>query len=224
MNLNNLRQHELIKLIESYDRYIQNANNEDLFSMGWIPVCISEYYDCEYQEEVTRDYITIEDKLVVTDPCYKLGIWCQAVIDNMEPGRYECFLDTANMKEFGIRNARIMICHEDYDAMEYYPKNLENDCIAVDSGQAGFFEYKYYEENRGTSDIKNGEASDIFYDKCGKITLRHEDQAGTFDDKCYVSSSGFGDGCYCLYSARNSAGKIVSLELEFISEDGEDEE
>jgi hypothetical protein len=40
---------ELSDLLREYDKYIQNANDEDRFSIGWRPVCINEFYDCEFQ-------------------------------------------------------------------------------------------------------------------------------------------------------------------------------
>lgn len=46
-------------------------------------------------------------------------------------------------------------------------------------------------------------------------------RAGTIDGKCLVSSSGYGDGLYSLYSARNEDGDIVGLKLVFIEEEGE---
>ena len=41
---------ELILLMVEYDRYIQDANDEDKYSTGWHPVCINEFYDNEFQE------------------------------------------------------------------------------------------------------------------------------------------------------------------------------
>lgn len=40
---------ELLDLIVEYDKYIQNANDEDYYFTGWRPVCISEFYINEYQ-------------------------------------------------------------------------------------------------------------------------------------------------------------------------------
>ena len=42
----------LITLINSYDKYIQEANEEDYYLDGWKPVCISEYFNNEFQEEI----------------------------------------------------------------------------------------------------------------------------------------------------------------------------
>ena len=49
---NNITAIELRKLLIAYDRYIQNANEENLYATGWMPVCISEFYDNEFQEEI----------------------------------------------------------------------------------------------------------------------------------------------------------------------------
>ncbi len=48
--MDNLNKAGLLDLLREYDSYIQNANDEDLYKSGWRPVCIEEYYDCEYQE------------------------------------------------------------------------------------------------------------------------------------------------------------------------------
>lgn len=49
--LEELGKEELLELLHAYDRYIQNANDENRYSNGWYPVCINEFYDCEYQYE-----------------------------------------------------------------------------------------------------------------------------------------------------------------------------
>ena len=41
---------ELIALIDAYDEYIQDANEERKYETGWMPVCVDEFYDCEFQE------------------------------------------------------------------------------------------------------------------------------------------------------------------------------
>lgn len=39
-------------VVESYDRYIQDANENDYYSDGWRPVCLEEYYSNEYNEDM----------------------------------------------------------------------------------------------------------------------------------------------------------------------------
>ena len=40
----------LYRLTNAYDRYIQDANDEDKYKEGWYPVCIKEFEDCEFKE------------------------------------------------------------------------------------------------------------------------------------------------------------------------------
>ena len=40
----------LYDVMVAYDRYIQAACEDRRFSEDWYPVCISEFYDCEYQD------------------------------------------------------------------------------------------------------------------------------------------------------------------------------
>lgn len=50
-----------------------------------------------------------------------------------------------------------------------------------------------------------------------KIPYTIENWAGNCkDNKCVVSSTGFGDGCYDLYIHKNNKGKIVSMRINFI--------
>jgi hypothetical protein len=48
--IRDLDKETLFDLLKQYDMYIQNANDDDRYSDGWYPVCISEFLNCEYQE------------------------------------------------------------------------------------------------------------------------------------------------------------------------------
>ncbi len=48
--LEGLSKEELIALLDAYDTYIQEANDEDRYKTGWKPVCVMEFYDNEFQE------------------------------------------------------------------------------------------------------------------------------------------------------------------------------
>ena len=49
MDFNELDKEEAIALLWAYDRYIQNANEDNRYREGWYPVCVSEFYDNEFQ-------------------------------------------------------------------------------------------------------------------------------------------------------------------------------
>jgi len=44
-----LTKDELLDLIFAYNRYIQEANEENKYAEGWFPVCISEFLDNDYE-------------------------------------------------------------------------------------------------------------------------------------------------------------------------------
>lgn len=47
--MEDLSREELFSLLTAYNRYIQTANEENRYADGWYPVCISEFYDNEFQ-------------------------------------------------------------------------------------------------------------------------------------------------------------------------------
>lgn len=97
--------------------------------------------------------------------------------------------------------------------------------------------YKNHEEMREKN--QNGELSDEDYvkhlfsfqqelieyvqNRDLSVDFIPELRAGTVDGKCFVSSSGYGDGIYPLYCVRNKDGEIVGLKLIFIFEDDMEE-
>jgi len=53
--LSELEKDELLELLNAYDRYIQDANDDDRYREGWYPVCIDEFYDHEFQALMGED-------------------------------------------------------------------------------------------------------------------------------------------------------------------------
>lgn len=51
LGLEDLTRKGITDLLESYDSYIQTANQEDKFQSGWRPVCLHEYLNIEYLDE-----------------------------------------------------------------------------------------------------------------------------------------------------------------------------
>lgn len=58
--LEELDKEELLALISAYDRYIQSANNDNRYADGWYPVCISEFYNNEFQEDYGQEVDDLE--------------------------------------------------------------------------------------------------------------------------------------------------------------------
>lgn len=160
--------------------------------------------------------IKLGNKVMVSDPCYGLGTWCQGVLKNVLPGTYKCDVEYSDEGDWGVRVAAIEVRHENYDRpAEFKPEAFD---IGVDSGQAGIFDYDYYARYHDQHSVE-----DEWYDEVCDITLS-KTQSGDIDNCGFVSSSGFGDGGYTCWTAREENGYIVAIRVEFITEyDDEDE-
>ena len=81
-------------------------------------------------------------------------------------------------------------------------KECEN--VGVDSGQAGIFNEKYYEENQPKEE---------WYDRICELT--NDEHFGVIDNEGVVSRTGYGDGSYRAYAAFYD-GKIVGIKIYYI--------
>ena len=150
---------------------------------------------------------TVADEIIVADPCYDYDNLGTLILDNVLSGKY---IATAEV----VKNLVV--------ALHISPSYFKNDIlesesvgyIAVDSGQAGFFDLDFFRNNQG------GEVGDLnsFYGLACSITLSPK-QAGVIKKRGVVSSSGFGDGCYDVYVSRDEVGKIVAASVFFIEEE-----
>ena len=163
--------------------------------------------------------IRLGNKVMVSDPCYGLNTWCQGVLENVLPGIYDCRVEYSDEGAWGERVSAIEVIHADCGIRIYEEADFE---VGVDSGQAGVFDYEYYCKYH-TDDNDRNHVDDDWYDKVYDITLSDE-SAGTIDECGIVSSSGYGDGCYACWVARNSDGYIVAIRIEYITEEDEEDD
>jgi len=206
-----------------------------------------------------KGIITLGEKVMVSDPCYGLGTWCQGVLGNVLPGQYDCNVEYSDEGTWGTRVSAIEVTHVNYKTGSLLLQ-MEDFEVGVDSGQAGIFDYEYYAKYHMDA-TERPHVDDDWYDMVCGLTYTHtpnpdyekfhwentddstldayEDylesiksrkylsklDGNTTDDFGLVSSSGYGDGGYNCWTARNEDGKIVSIRVEFIREDDyEDEE
>lgn len=161
--------------------------------------------------------INLGNKVMVSDPCYGLNTWCQGVLENVLPGTYDCNVEYSDEGDWGRRVAAIEVTHQDYDDIICFES--EGFEVGVDSGQAGIFDYDYYCKYHTDSEERHHVDDNWYYEVCD-LTCSYE-QAGTTDDFGFVSSSGFGDGGYTCYTARERNGYIIAIRIEFITEEDE---
>lgn len=86
--------------------------------------------------------IELGDKVMVSDPCYDLDIWCQGVLENVKPGTWHTKAENLNVNCWGNRCSALIAWHEDVEK----PNDFEETDIrvGVDSGQAGIYDYDHF--------------------------------------------------------------------------------
>lgn len=208
---------------------------------------------------VEKGTITLGEKVMISDPCYGLGTWCQGIVENVLPGEYECNVGYTDEGDWSTRVADIQVIHKDFvnKFLKYYPEEFE---VGVDSGQAGIYDYEYYKKYH-TDRSEQEHVDNDWYDRACELTYvreknpNYEEFSCDYEDencfeKCdaymkdwkrnsrylykldanpidglgFVSSSGYGDGGYTCWTAKNNEGKVVGIRVEFITEDNEEDE
>lgn len=158
--------------------------------------------------------ITLNNKVIVSDPCYSIDDWCNKIINNMQPGEYECFgvLIDERIGELHLIHKEVLDIYKELEDIPYNPEPL---CcsIGVDSGQCGIFDYEYYDKHQPDDDYDDSES---WYTRICDITL-DPPCCGTVDNVGVVSESGWGDGRYNLYSYLDTK-SIKALKVVFIEE------
>ncbi len=99
-DLGELTIEELHDVLYYYDAYIQEANDMDKYQDGWYPVCISEFYMCDYEawknnSEHGTDKVYV--KTIVIEPVYVSEFYeCdhEARKNNSEHGRDKVYEKT----------------------------------------------------------------------------------------------------------------------------------
>lgn len=173
--------------------------------------------------------IVLSSKVVVSDPCYETPTWCQAVVNNVKPGKYGVFMKEKDMEDWGVRSSVLMAVHSDFLKRklnwERFPAT-----IGVDSGQAGIFSFESYRNDEIADDIRvdhefklytYDEPGDKWYERMCRLTLR--DLSWGHYDEGVVSSSGLGDGSYTLLVAK-FRGKVVAFCIDFGIDGDEDDD
>ena len=166
--------------------------------------------------------IELRDRVMVSDPCYEVGTWCQGIVP-IKDGTYRAFVIVTDEGVWGKRNAELIVLREDTEfsnpVMPFEPEPLDFE-VGVDSGQAGIFNLPYYEKNQPDDSFDKEGA---WYNRICEITL-NGDECGTIDNEGVVSASGIGDGGYNCYPAyADEFEEIVGLRIAFIEDYDDDD-
>lgn len=172
---------------------------------------------------------SLGNKVMVSDPCYGTDTWCQGVLENVRAGFWDAYIKTSDEGNWGIRVAELVAINLDYngeyDGLKYEDINEHQEFeVGVDSGTAGIFDYDYYCKYHGEKTV-----DDEWYDNQIVNQFFPTIESSGWEKSVFTefngvaSSSGYGDGGYDCYVARNNEGEIVGIKIVYIS-DNEDEE
>ena len=156
--------------------------------------------------------IQLGKRVRISDPCYGTDVWCSGVVDNVKEGTYNVDVEISDEGMWGNRVKSLTGIHSDYSGHSIIEKVPFE--VGVDSGQCGIYDEDYYRQYHDNDDCND----DWYHDIC-QLT----DPFGTKDDKCVVSSSGYGDGSYDCFLLRDKNNEVVGFQIVFI-EDEEDED
>jgi len=171
---------------------------------------------------VIGNFRVVSGRVVVSDPCYEIGTWCQGILDKVRKGEWVCQVSIAQ------ENACDR-CVAELTAMRSPALDLGNPKwtaetsfeVGVDSGQAGIFDMAHYRDDRIADGVQRLSREIIcgqepWYSLCCDRTSGSELGAGIIP--CgVVSSSGFGDGSYRCYTQRDRDGYVIGIRIVFIT-------
>jgi hypothetical protein len=162
-----------------------------------------------------KKIITLGSEVMVSDPCYPVGTWCQTIIRGVLPGKYLATMPGLfePFKGYSERNVGISVLHEHAHLAGRKITWKKYSTIGVDSGQAGIFDLASYRGGDHSDDRSEGSVGELWYDEVTKLTLDTVDNWGSTDSGI-VSSSGLGDGMYNVHLAKLNR-MVVGISIDF---------
>lgn len=156
-------------------------------------------------------------KILLTDPCYQHEEYSESDASYAEKGIWKADAIQVYDESWGNRITLLYAHHENHlQAALNQPgwETLEYG-TGVDSGQAGFFDLKYFNDaNQIKEALENPlTGKNLWYDYCCHKTLDTDIGAGTIPFGV-VSSSGLGDGYYPAYGQKDGD-SFIALAIDF---------
>ncbi len=155
--------------------------------------------------------------IVCGDPCYRDRVDVETYA--CKNGKYNVYIEIGDYADWGKRVAKLIAIHEyddyDHDTLLW---EYNGEMLGVDGGTCGVYDERYWEQ------YHNNEINfDSWYDKyiCGEL-----EDCLTIDNRCVVSSSGFGDGVYdcdlCYDNDDEDDNTICAVMITYIEKDDEE--
>ena len=176
------------------------------------------------RETPVGSFRVVSGRVVVSDPCYEIGVWCQGVLEKVRKGQWASHVSLAQEGACDTCVAEL-IARRTPPANPSNPRWIEERFeVGVDSGQAGIFDMAHYRDDRSAQAVERLSRETIcpeepWYSLCCDRTSGSEMGAGVIPHGV-VSSSGFGDGSYRCFTQRDCAGYIIAIRIVFITDRG----
>jgi hypothetical protein len=123
----------------------------------------------------TQKFEVVSGRVTLGDPCYESNKTVKA-----KNGPWTARVYKTDEGSWGRRVSRVLVHHEGFDPLARGLRS-KRATFTVDSGQAGVFDFSRY-------------GGEEFYEDCCRATLSNRGVG--FVPSGFVSSSGYGDGCY----------------------------
>lgn len=167
-------------------------------------------------------FIVKNNKLIVSDPCYKLPVDDSQLLLKAKNGKW--LAKTINIDN---KISKLIVNHINHTSINKWEYN---NSVYVDSGQISIVDYKYYRDNNVidyepefTFDYKDGlekkNKEEKWYRACCDISLN--DEKNNFGSIPYgiVSQSGSGDGIYDVYIKKDNRKRVIGIKVKLIKEE-----
>ena len=172
---------------------------------------------------------SLGNKVMVSDPCYCINALDQGVLENVREGFWDAYIKTSDEGEGGMHVSELVAINLDYNS-EYNELNSEDInerqlfVVGVDSDAAGIFDYDYYCKYHYETNIDeewyNNQVVDQFFSPLAPM----EWKKSIFTEfNGVASTTGYGNGNYVCYVARNTEGEIIGIKIVYISDEFKDE-
>lgn len=157
----------------------------------------------------------VSGEIVVSDPCYELDCVCADSIRNAIIGRWDACITIRDFGYLGNRvthicaNAVGFPCDDDW--------RLRGRDIGVDTGQAGLFDRRYFNDATVTQTadwFSPARFDNAWYSLCCDRTLNGY---GAVIPYGVVRRSAFGDGIYRCHVCE-SGGRVSAIAIEFVGD------
>lgn len=175
----------------------------------------------------------------LTDPCYKVGTWCMAKLENVKNGKWRAYVQIHNEGAWGNRVSCLMLTHESVPELSRGDQNaiissrVKIDAeVGVDSGQAGMFDAEHYRKNSSIPEDFNANAPRIFKSEAKEVDVDDPDHPSRFYAACCdrtlgpsgkggISSDFFGGGTIPFGAVSSSGYGDGGYDAYTCSKDGE---